>query len=123
MKNAKNVLGTPLASCSTDPMTGFHRDGCCNTDDSDRGSHTVCAKMTAEFLAFSKQQGNDLSTPRRELGFPGLRPGDQWCVCASRWRDAADAGVAPPVFLASTHERATDIVPRETLVRHALDLN
>ncbi len=123
MKNAKNVLGTPLASCSKDPMTGFHRDGCCNTDDSDRGSHTVCAKMTAEFLAFSKQQGNDLSTPRRELGFPGLRPGDQWCVCASRWRDAADAGVAPPVFLASTHERATDIVPRETLVRHALDLN
>lgn len=123
MKNARNVLGTPLASCSTDPMTGYHRDGCCNTDDSDRGSHTVCAQMTAEFLAYSKQQGNDLSTPRPELRFPGLRPGDRWCVCASRWREASDAGVAPPVFLASTHERATDIVPRETLVLHALDVN
>ena len=123
MKNAKNVLGTPLASCSTEPMTGFYRDGCCNTDEADRGSHTVCAKMTAEFLAFSKQQGNDLSTPRPEFRFPGLRPGDRWCVCASRWREAADAGVAPPVFLASTHERATDVVPRETLVRHALDVN
>jgi uncharacterized protein (DUF2237 family) len=104
-------------------MTGYFRDGCCNTDESDRGSHTVCARVTAEFLEFSKARGNDLSTPRPEFNFPGLKPGDRWCLCAARWKEAFEAGAAPHVFLGATHERATDIVPLADLKRFALDLN
>jgi uncharacterized protein len=115
----KNMLGQPLASCSTDPMTGFFRTGCCETDAQDRGSHTVCSRVTAEFLTFSKLRGNDLSTPRP--GFAGLQPGDQWCLCASRWKEAYEAGAAPEVVLAATHENAVDIVPREALLAHAID--
>lgn len=114
-----NMLGQPLQSCSTAPMTGFFRTGCCETDAQDRGSHTVCARVTAEFLEFSKRRGNDLSTP--QPGFPGLKPGDQWCLCASRWKEAYDAGFAPPVVLAATHEGAATIVPRAALLAHAID--
>ena len=116
-----NVLGGPVQSCSTDPITGYFRDGCCQTGPDDVGSHTVCAIVTAEFLEFSKMEGNDLSTPRPQGRFPGLRPGDGWCVCASRWLDAYEAGKACPVVLGSTHERALDIVPLEALRRHAVD--
>jgi len=119
----RSVLGGPLAVCSNEPRTGFFRDGCCSTGPEDHGSHTVCTRVTAEFLAFSKKRGNDLSTPRPEFGFPGLRPGDSWCLCAARWKEAYDAGVAPKVFLAGTHEAALKIVPREALVAHAIDLN
>lgn len=119
----RSVLGGPLVPCSLRPLTGFYRDGCCSTGPEDAGSHTVCAQMTVAFLAYSSRTGNDLSTPRPEYGFPGLRPGDRWCVCASRWLDAYRAGVAPPVFLAATNEAALRIVPREALMQHALDLN
>ena len=119
----KNVLGGELESCCTSPMTGYYRDGNCSTDDSDQGSHTVCARMTEEFLAFSKRTGNDLSTPHPEFGFPGLKPGDKWCVCVARWEDAFLAGVAPRIVLAATHERALDVVALEELKAHALDLN
>ena len=105
---AKNVLGTELQPCSHDPVTGFFRNGCCDTGAEDIGVHVVCARVTAEFLAFSRQQGNDLSTPRPEFGFPGLVPGDQWCLCASRWQEAFDAGVAPPVVLEATHALALE---------------
>jgi hypothetical protein len=115
----RNLLGQPIEPCSTSPMTGFFRTGCCETSEEDLGSHTVCTQVTAEFLEFSKKRGNDLSTPRP--GFPGLRPGDRWCVCAARWKEAHDAGVAPPVVLASTHELACEIVPRQALLAHALD--
>lgn len=115
----KNLLGLPLEPCSTAPLTGFFRDGCCATDATDFGSHTVCAQVTAEFLAFSAARGNDLSTPRP--GFPGLRPGDRWCLCAARWREALDAGCAPPVILACTNALAADLVAREDLLAHALD--
>ena len=118
----KNVLGEPLAPCSHDPLTGFFRDGCCNTGPQDRGRHVVCAEMTAEFLEFSRQRGNDLSTPRAEFGFPGLKPGDCWCLCAGRWREALDAGVAPPVFLLRTHEAALEYASLAALKRHARDL-
>ena len=104
--NAYNVLGEALEICSMRPMTGFHRDGCCNTGREDVGSHTVCAVMTAAFLDFSKSCGNDLSTPVPELGFPGLKPGDRWCLCASRWREAFEAHKAPRVVLRATHEAA-----------------
>ena len=104
-------------------MTGFFRDGCCNTSEEDLGSHTVCAVMTAEFLAFSKERGNDLSTPRPELGFAGLRPGDRWCLCAPRWQEALAAGMAPRVVLASTHEEALAYADLADLKRHAIDLN
>mgnify|MGYP006279408317 CR=1 FL=1 len=117
-----NVLGERLETCSTSPMTGFFRNGCCDTSDADRGSHTVCAVMTEEFLAFSKNRGNDLSTPRPEFGFAGLKPGDRWCLCAERWMEAEAAGAAPKVRLVSTHRRALDICPMETLRAHALDL-
>lgn len=110
-----NVLGTPLSQCSADPLTGYFRDGHCNTCDADTGSHTVCAVMTAEFLAFSKYVGNDLSTPRLEYNFPGLKPGDQWCLCAARFLQAHEEGCAPPVNLAATHQRALEIVPVEVL--------
>lgn len=118
---AINVLGGRLEACSGDPLTGFFRDGCCNTGPDDHGSHTVCAEMTAAFLDFSRRAGNDLSTPIPEFGFPGLVPGDRWCVCAARWQQAVDAGVAPPVRLAATHEKALDLVALEVLLEHALD--
>lgn len=119
----KNVLGGELESCCTSPMTGYFRDGTCSTDDSDQGSHTVCARMTEEFLAFSKRTGNDLSTPHLEIGFPGLKPGDQWCLCVARWEDAFLAGAAPRIVLAATHERALDVVELAELKAYALDLN
>lgn len=112
---SENVLGGALRPCSMDPLTGFYRNGCCDTGPEDRGSHTVCAVMTAEFLALSKYLGNDLSTPRPEFGFAGLRPGDRWCLCAARFLQAHDEGAAPQVDLAATHVRALDIVPLEIL--------
>lgn len=113
-----NVLGQPLEACSQTPLTGFFRDGHCNTCTEDHGSHTVCAIMTAEFLAFSKYLGNDLSTPRPEFQFPGLKPGDQWCLCAARFLQAYNEGCAPRVHLAATHQRALDIVPFDVLESH-----
>ncbi len=118
-----NVLGEKLEPCSTDPVTGFFRNGCCDTSAADQGSHTVCAVMTAEFLAFSKARGNDLSTPRPEFGFDGLKPGDQWCLCAARFEEAYEAGMAPRVKLISTHRRALEIVPLDHLREHALERN
>lgn len=118
-----NVLGEPLEDCGTDPVTGFFRDGCCNTGPEDVGSHTVCAVVTDDFLAFSRRQGNDLSTPRPEFGFPGLRPGDGWCLCAARWREALEAGCAPRVRLKATHRAALDICDLADLKRHSVDLN
>ena len=117
--NALNVLGQALAPCSFDPLTGYFRDGCCHTREDDTGSHVVCARVTAEFLAFSRSRGNDLVTPRPEHRFAGLRPGDRWCLCASRWQEALEAGVAPPVILESTHARALDFVTLEQLQAHA----
>jgi uncharacterized protein (DUF2237 family) len=122
MTTDRNVLGGDLDPCGTDPMTGYYRDGCCTTGDDDLGSHTVCTVVTKEFLEFQRGVGNDLSTPRPEYGFPGLQPGDRWCVVAARWRQAYESGVAAPVVLASTHERALDIVPLEALQRHAVDV-
>lgn len=119
MDEARNVLGEALHPCSTEPLTGFFRDGHCNTCAEDHGSHTVCALMTAEFLAFSKYVGNDLSTPRPEFGFAGLRPGDQWCLCAARFMQAHDDGCAPQVRLEATHARALEIVPLDVLKRYA----
>lgn len=118
---SKNVLGGPLAPCSFAPKTGFFRDGCCETGPEDRGRHVVCAEVTAEFLAFSKAAGNDLSTPRPEFGFPGLSPGNRWCLCAARWKEALEGEVAPPVVLAATHEAALEIVELGDLFTHALD--
>jgi len=117
---ARNVLGTPLVPCSRQPLTGFFRDGCCNTGPEDFGSHLVCAIMTAEFLAFSKSRGNDLSTPHPEWGFPGLKPGDRWCLCAARWAEALAAECAPQLILEATHEDMLDFVSLEDLKRHAL---
>ncbi|MFW2588167.1 DUF2237 family protein [Sagittula sp. SSi028] len=118
---AVNVLGGELQMCSTAPMTGFFRDGHCNTCAEDHGSHTVCAVMTAEFLAYSAYVGNDLSTARPEFGFAGLRPGDQWCLCAGRFLQAHDEGCAPKVHLAATHQRALEVVPLSVLQTHAID--
>jgi uncharacterized protein (DUF2237 family) len=118
---AKNVLGQELAPCSLDPVTGFFRNGCCETGPHDVGMHTVCAVMTAEFLEFSKAVGNDLSTPRPDLGFAGLNPGDRWCLCAPRWKEALDAGAAPQVVLESTHEETLAIVPLGVLKDHAVE--
>ncbi|HEY0481843.1 MAG TPA: DUF2237 domain-containing protein [Kofleriaceae bacterium] len=115
----RNLLGLPLEPCSTRPVTGFFRTGCCETDERDVGRHVVCAQMTEAFLAFSAARGNDLSTP--QPGFAGLRPGDRWCLCAARWQEALEADVAPPVILAATHESATEIVDRAALFRHAVD--
>lgn len=123
IEDSLNVFGAPLETCSTSPMTGFFRNGCCDTNEMDRGSHTVCAVMTADFLAFSKSRGNDLSTPRPEYGFAGLKPGDRWCLCAARWMEAYQAGMAPKVRLVSTHRRALDVCPMEALRAHALDLS
>jgi len=116
-----NVYGEPLIPCSTDPMTGWFRNGCCETDGSDTGVHTVCAVMTAEFLEFSKSVGNDLSTPMPQYGFPGLQPGDQWCLCAARWQEAFEAGKAPRVRLAATHALTLEFVSLADLERFALD--
>ncbi|MCU1492448.1 MAG: hypothetical protein JWO62_212 [Acidimicrobiaceae bacterium] len=117
---ARNVLGSDLELCSTDPLTGFYRDGCCNTGAEDRGIHTVCTLLTDEFLAFSKSRGNDLSTPQPGFGFPGLKPGDRWCLCAERWQEALEAGAAPEVVLASTHASTLEWVSLEDLRRHAV---
>lgn len=117
----RNVLGGALALCCTDPMTGFFRTGSCVTGPSDLGTHVVCAQVTSEFLEFTRARGNDLSTPAPQWGFPGLEPGDRWCLCASRWREALDAGAAPPVVLAATHQKALDFVTLAQLVAHALD--
>ncbi|MEM1422424.1 MAG: DUF2237 domain-containing protein [Planctomycetota bacterium] len=116
----RNILGTPLEPCSTEPMTGFFRDGCCRTGPDDLGSHTVCAVVTEEFLAFTASRGNDLSTPRPEYSFPGLKPGDRWCLCASRWAEAHAAGAAPRIVPSATHERALDTVGLDALIEHAV---
>ena len=118
---AKNVLGTDLEVCGTDPMTGFYRDGCCNTGASDAGLHVVCAVMTAEFLEFSRARGNDLSTANPLFRFPGLKPGDRWCLCAARWKEAYDAGQAPQVVLQATHVSALEFASLEELQEHAMD--
>jgi uncharacterized protein (DUF2237 family) len=119
---ARNVLGGELQECGRDPVTGFYRDGCCNTGPDDLGSHTVCAVATQEFLAHQRHVGNDLSTPMPMYQFPGLQPGDRWCVVAVRWLQAFQDGVAPPVVLAATHERAVDVIPLEALQAHAVDV-
>lgn len=122
MAEQRNVLGGPLATCGSKPMTGFYRTGCCETSSEDRGSHTVCARVTAEFLSFSQEMGNDLSTPAPAFGFPGLKPGDRWCICAERWKEAMDAGVAPPVILAATHEAALEVVSLDDLRANAAEI-
>jgi uncharacterized protein len=119
---SRNVLGEPLESCSADPVTGFFRNGCCDTSAEDVGSHTVCAVMTADFLAFSKARGNDLSTPMPQFGFPGLKPGDRWCLCAPRWQEAFAAGQAPRIVLRATHEGALEFCALADLKRFAIDL-
>ena len=118
----RNVLGGPLATCSTAPLTGFYRDGCCNTGPEDVGLHVVCTRVTQAFLEFARGQGNDLITPAPQYNFPGLKPGDRWCVCAATWRQAFEAGVASPVILAATHEETLAVIPLEALKQHALDL-
>ena len=122
MTNARNVLGGELETCCTSPMTGYYRDGTCNTGGGDFGAHIVCAQVTQEFLAFSKSRGNDLSTPVPAFEFPGLKPGDGWCLCASRWKEALDAGVAPPVVLSATHASTVEYVSLDELKQNALDL-
>jgi uncharacterized protein (DUF2237 family) len=117
-----NVLGEVIAACSENPLTGYFRDGCCNTERADVGSHTVCTRVTAEFLEYSRSRGNDLSTPRTEFGFPGLKPGDQWCLCAARWQEALEAGAAPRVILQATHAASLRIVKLADLKRFAVDL-
>lgn len=119
----RNVFGEPLEPCSMKPLTGFFRDGCCSTGPAEEGRHVVCAQMTAEFLAFSRTRGNDLSTPQPEFSFPGLRPGDRWCLLAQRWAEALEAGKAPRVALRATHEAALHHVRLEDLKAHALDLS
>ena len=121
LPRAKNVLGGKLGICCTSPMTGFFRDGCCNTGPDDHGLHVVCARMTRDFLRFAREQGNDLVTPAARYGFPGLSPGDRWCVCASTWRQAYEAGVAPPVVLAATHEETLAVIPLSALRELAID--
>lgn len=119
----RNVFGDALVPCSLDPVTGFYRDGCCNTGAEDIGSHTVCVVVTAEFLAFSKARGNDLSTPMPQFGFKGLKPGDRWCLCAPRWQEALVAGAAPRVALQATHEGALEYCSLDDLKRFAVDLS
>ena len=123
MDESENVFGETLEVCGEEPVTGFFRDGCCNTSEQDTGSHTVCVRVTKEFLEFSRFRGNDLSTPRPEFGFPGLKPGDRWCLCAERWREAHAAGMAPRVFLRSSHKRALEVVPLDVMKAFAADLN
>jgi uncharacterized protein len=115
------VVGGELLECSPEPLTGFFRDGCCATGPEDVGSHTVCVIVTEQFLSFSRRVGNDLSTPQSLLGFPGLRPGDRWCVCAARWLEAHESGCAPPVLLAATHERALELIEIDTLLAYAIE--
>lgn len=118
-----NIFDEPLETCGDDPMTGFFRDGCCNTGPQDRGSHTVCVEVTQEFLEFTRSRGNDLSTPMTAYGFPGLRAGDRWCLCATRWLEAHEAGQAPRVYVKRTHKRALDTIPMEVLTAAAVDLD
>lgn len=118
----RNVYGEPLQTCSERPLTGFFRTGCCHTGPEDLGLHTVCVEVTAEFLEFSKSRGNDLLTPQPDFGFPGLKPGDRWCLCAARWREALEAGSAPRVILAATHEATLEVVALKDLKRYAIDL-
>jgi len=120
-KSQRNLLGGLLQPCSMDPLTGWYRDGCCAAGETDDGKHLVCAEVTDEFLAFSKSAGNDLSSPRPEYGFPGLQPGDRWCLCATRWDEARQAGFAPPIVLEATNARATDLVALGHLQAHAAD--
>jgi len=119
-RQALNVMGTPLVPCSYDPLTGWYRDGCCHTDEHDAGSHVICARVTVEFLNFQMERGNDLITPRPEHRFKGLKPGDRWCVCALRWREAYEAGCAPPVVLESTHAKALEYVLMDWLRKNAV---
>jgi uncharacterized protein len=121
MIDAKNVLGEQLELCCTSPLTGYYRDGFCRTGGQDFGAHVVCAQMTAEFLEFTKLRGNDLSTPMPQFNFPGLQAGDRWCLCAQRWQEAMEAGVAPPVVLSATHARALEVVSLNELKKHALN--
>ena len=123
MSEDRNVLGESLQLCGTRPLTGFYRDGCCRTGNDDFGLHVVCTQVTERFLEFSRFKGNDLTTPVREMGFPGLKPGDRWCLCAERWKEAFDAGMAPKVVLAATHESALQIVDLAQLKQYAIDLN
>ena len=123
MEESLNVFGEKLLPCSEDPLTGFFRDGCCNTSEDDFGSHTVCIEATRDFLEYSRFRGNDLSTPHPEFGFPGLKPGDRWCLCASRWLEAHEQDMAPRVYLQRTHKKALEIVPLAVLRSHAADLN
>jgi uncharacterized protein (DUF2237 family) len=123
MDEPLNVYGEKLLSCSEDPMTGFFRDGCCNTSDQDVGSHTVCIEVTEAFLEYSRFRGNDLSTPMPDFGFPGLQPGDRWCLCAARWLEASEQDMAPRVYMQRTHLRALEIIPMEVLRPFAVDLN
>ena len=118
----KNVLGEPLEICGSDPITGYHRDGTCNTDETDRGSHTVCASVTDEFLEFSKSMGNDLSTPQPEFGFEGLKAGDSWCLCANRWLEAYRSDSAPAIIAKATNLKALDIIPMEIIKEFAIDI-
>jgi len=120
MAKARNVLGGPLQTCGTDPVTGFYRNGCCDTGGGDVGVHVVCARMTREFLAFTASRGNDLSSPTPHFGFPGLRPGDRWCLCAERWKEALEAGVAPPVVLEATHISALEFINLDDLKANAV---
>ena len=122
MSDSKNVLGEKLELCCTDPVTGFFRNGVCETGPQDLGTHVVCAQVTEEFLAFTKARGNNLSTPVPSYNFPGLKPGNKWCLCVSRWKEALDAGVAPPIVLEATHEATLNVVPLEVLQEHALNL-
>jgi hypothetical protein len=117
----RNVIGGALLECSAEPLAGFFRNGCCATGPEDVGSHTVCTIVTEQFLSFSRRVGNDLSTPQSQFGFPGLRPGDRWCVCAARWLEAHDSGCAPPVLLAATHERALELIEIDTLLAYAIE--
>lgn len=122
-EHSRNVLGEKLQSCSEDPVTGFYRDGCCNVGPDDLGVHSVCVRLTAEFLEFSKARGNDLSTPMPQFGFDGLKPGDQWCLCAARWQEAFEAGRAPHVVLRATHEATLEFVKLDDLKKYAIDLS
>ena len=121
MSLGRNVLGNELQGCSTDPMTGFYRDGCCRTGGEDQGLHILCAEMTAEFLEFSKSRGNDLSTPVPSFNFDGLKPGDRWCLCVTRWTEALEAGMAPPVVLEATHVSALEFADLDDLKAHAVE--
>ena len=123
MSEARNVLGEPLEPCCARPLTGFFRTGSCETGPEDVGAHTVCVQVTAEFLAFSRERGNDLGTPAPAFGFPGLKPGDRWCLCALRWKEALEAGMAPRVLLRGTHERTLEFVSLDELKRHGMDLS